>query len=131
MNNIVAILSKAKQYIEQFGWCQEKYGNPSTGFCLSGAIRAAVDITDERAEPPELKDVYAVFTEPLKRRGKNPFRYAEALPNRRCSPEELELYREPYADAGEVIEYNDYHTRSKIAVLQLLDEALEEARNIT
>jgi hypothetical protein len=129
VNSVTEVLTKAKQYLTLFGWRQNEYGNPSTGFCLTGAIRAAVDVTDENEInlPPILNDVYAAFTRPLQRRGKVPYRYSEALPHRACSPKEIELYREPFADAGEVIEYNDYVIHNQSEAIALLDEAIIEA----
>lgn len=129
MNNVTQVLTKARDYLNQFGWRKDDYGNPSIGFCLTGAIRAAADVTDDRVVnlPPILRDVYATFTKPLQHRGRDPFRYTELLPRRKCSPEELELYREPYADEGEIIDYNDSLVH-KYEALKLLDEALEESR---
>lgn len=128
MNSVTEVLIKARQYLIQFGWRKDDYGDPAKGFCLTGAIRAAVDVTDDRETnlPSVLKDTYAAFTAPLQRRGKNPFRYSEALPRTRVTPEQLEMYREPFADAGEIIEYNDSLNTADEA-LKLLDEAIKES----
>ena len=36
------ILRDAKGVLEQYGWIQESYGNPETGYCLEGALDCAV-----------------------------------------------------------------------------------------
>ena len=124
MNNIVSIISKAKQYINTFGWIQGDYGNPTEGFCMVGAIRAAVDVTDDREYnlPPELLDVYKAFTKPLIRRGIEPYRYSATTIN-----EEITLKREPFADAANLIDYNDEGYVKQIDIIELFDDALEEA----
>lgn len=128
VSEIVNILTKAKSYINQFGWLQGDYGNPNQGFCLTGAIRAAVDVTDDRVSnlPPILEDVYAIFTEPLVARGLLPYRYKVNTPHRALTSSEVIMYREDLADAGEIIEFND--NTNKESALALLDDAIEAAK---
>lgn len=131
MNSIKAILIKAKEYLTIFGWIQDNYGNPSSGFCLTGACRAAVDVTHDRDTelPPILNDVWAVFTEPLKARGRSPWRYRSDRPDRACTISELNLYKEPFADAAELIEVNDHYLTTKDYIINLIDEAISECEN--
>ena len=133
MSSVLEVLSKAKNYIERFGWIKGEYGDPWQGFCLTGACRAAVDVTGEQGDnlPPILRDVYAAFTTPLIRRGKDPWRYSEMTPRGPLTNQQLEYYREPLADSAELIDYNDYADVNKEDVLNLIDEAIECAKQDT
>ena len=126
MTNVLNVLLKAKQYLEQFGWRRDDYGNPQTGFCLTGAIRAAVDVTDDRVTnlPPILMDAYAAFSKPLRNRGVNVYRYTANLPKKVLTEKQLSLYREDFADEGDIIEWND--KVNKEDAMQLIDEAIKE-----
>ena|SRR6185436_3402764 len=124
VNNIASIINKAKQYITTFGWIKGDYGNPTIGFCIVGALRAAVDVTDNREYglPSELNEAYKIFTEPLKVRGFFPYRYTSYT-----AENEILLVKEPFADAACLVDLNDETYASKEEIIKLFDEALEEA----
>jgi hypothetical protein len=45
-----AIIDRAADLIEKYGWRKGAYGNTATGFCIEGAMIAASSITGERYE---------------------------------------------------------------------------------
>lgn len=45
------VLNKARKTIEQYGWVQRRFGNKSVGYCLWGAIEAALQEEREKISP--------------------------------------------------------------------------------
>lgn len=127
MSEVEKILRKAREYITTYGWIKDDYGSPATGFCLTGACRAAADVMDDREHdlPPVLRDVFAAFTKPLEARGKSPFRYSDVKVDI-APPGTVSWTLENIADQGEIIEYNDTLSNED-DVLALLDDAITYA----